>query len=391
MLLIKLIRYLCGYVRVTLQGKYPERFLNLCAQKNIKIWNTHPGGEKIEFCLFAKDYKRLRALRVFCPVKIRVRRKYGLPFLTKKYRHRKGMALGLAVFVAALCIMPKFVWGVRVSGNQQISEADLRAALKSIGIYEGAPLSTVDAPNMRLRLALLLPEISWAAINVDGAFINVEVRETDQKQAADTAPCNLVASCDGRITAVYLRKGTATVKVGDGVRKGDLLASGTEQYSTGATKFRHSDGEIIAEVEKTLTVKIPINQTKNIKNGKAKVRRVFTAFSLDIPLYIGGIKDEYQLKSKTYPIEIMGVRLPFAITEGKFYLKTTHPYKLTEQGANSRAEVALKSLEAEQLGGFEILKKTVQSAKQNEEYVFTATYLCKGNIAQKEYIYIAEN
>ncbi len=376
---------------MTLQGKYPERFLNLCAQKNIKIWNTHPRGEKIEFCLFAKDYKRLRALRVFCPVQIRVGRKYGLPFLTKKYRHRKGMALGLAIYIAALCIMPKFVWGVRVSGNQQIGEDDLRAALQSIGIYEGASLSTVDAPNMRLRLALLLPEISWAAINVDGAFINVEVRETDQKQPTDTAPCNLVASCDGRITAVYLRKGTATVKVGDGVRKGDLLASGTEQYSTGATKFRHSDGEIIAEVEKTLTVKIPVNQTKNIKNGKVKVRRVFSAFSFDVPLYIGGIKDEYQLKVKTSPVEIMGVRLPFTITEGKFYLKTTHPYKLTERGATDKAKAALKKLEAEQLGGFEILEKTVQSVKQNEEYVFTATYLCKGNIAQKEYIYIAEN
>ncbi len=389
MLLIKIIRLILGYIKVSLWGKYPERFLNVCASRGIKVWNTRRQGERIEFCIFAKDYKKLRQLRLRCPVNIRAKRKYGLPFVTKKYRRRTGLAVGLAIYVVALVMMPKIVWGVNISGNERITDEKLYVALRNIGIYSGAKIEDIDAANMRLRLALLLPDISWVAVNVDGAFVNVEIREADNRQDTDNAPCNLVANCDGRISAVYVKQGTATVKVGDGVRKGDMLVSGTEQYTSGITKFRHSDGQIIAETERTLTVSVPLNQVRSRYTDKIQKRSVLTAFDIDLPLYIGSVNFDYSLKTEEIPITVGRTRLPLTITQGQFHERVQSKYRLTEKEAETKGLAALKELEKDELEEFEILKKEVKTQLQKDKIVLTATYLCKGDIAQKEYIYIS--
>lgn len=390
MLLIRLIRFLSGYLKINLWGKYPERFLNLCACRGIKVWNTCRRGEYIEFCIFAKDYKKLRSLRHRCPVYIRSKRKYGLPFITKKYRRRKGLLVGLAVYIAALAMLPEFVWGVNISGNQRISDEKLRTALHDVGIYPGVRVDDIDAANMRLRLALLLPDVSWAAVNLEGAFVNVEIREAENKQETDSRPCNIVAACDGRVTAVYVRRGSAAVKVGDGVRKGDLLVSGTEQYTSGITKFRHSDADIIAEVEKSLTVKIPLNQIKTTYTGRVQSRRVLTLFDYDIPLYIGGVGYDYKLESYSRPLVIEDTTLPITMTEGKFYERVQTDYTLTPKQAQAKAITELEKLQKTQLCGYEILNRTLDLKYEKNKLVLRADYLCKGNIAKKEYIYISQ-
>lgn len=50
MLFIKLIRFLCGYVRFRAKGGFPERFINLCSKENIPLWDI--SGSKGE--MYAK-------------------------------------------------------------------------------------------------------------------------------------------------------------------------------------------------------------------------------------------------------------------------------------------------------------------------------------------------
>ncbi len=390
MLIIKLMRFLLGYLKINIWGKFPERFLNVLAGKGIKIWSTCRRGENIELCILAKDYKKVPKLRRKCPVKVRTKQKRGMPFIFRKYRRRSGLAVGLAIYVAALVMMPKIVWGVNVSGNTNITDEQLQTALRDVGIYSGASIKDIDAPNMRLNLCLLLPEISWAAVNVEGCFVNVEIREAEELALADKRPCNLVADCDGVVKGVFVRAGLSTVKVGDGVRKGDMLVSGTEQYSSGVTKFRHSEGEIIAQVEKQITVKVPLNQIKTTYTGKVATRRVLTAFDCDIPLYIGEVRYDYRLERVTTPIKIQNTRLPFVLTEGRFYERVQTPYLLSQKEAQKKALTELEKIQQSQLKGFSIIERNLQYKPTEKELELTATYICEGNIAKKEYIYISE-
>ena len=52
------MNFLRGYVRVRLQSKEPERFLNLCAARRICIWAILRRENFYELCLGARDFFR---------------------------------------------------------------------------------------------------------------------------------------------------------------------------------------------------------------------------------------------------------------------------------------------------------------------------------------------
>ena len=39
-MLLRLLRFFRGWVSFTVSGKYPERFLNITARKNIRLWDV---------------------------------------------------------------------------------------------------------------------------------------------------------------------------------------------------------------------------------------------------------------------------------------------------------------------------------------------------------------
>ena len=41
-MLLGLLRYAKGYVFLEARGKFPERFINLTAQRGIPFWDVHP-------------------------------------------------------------------------------------------------------------------------------------------------------------------------------------------------------------------------------------------------------------------------------------------------------------------------------------------------------------
>ncbi len=389
MLLIRFIRFFMGYLRIGVTGQFPERFLNLCASSGIRVWNTRRVGEGIEVCAYARDLRKMRQLRRRCSASLKVKRKYGLPFITARYKHRKGHLVGVAIYVTALVLLPKLVWGVTVSGNERITNERVSSALRDIGVYPGAKLSSLDADNMRVKLALLLPEISWSAINIDGCFVSVDLRESDQKLENDLKPSNMVAAFDGRIKAVYVKSGVAAVRVGDAVIKGDMLVSGTEQYSSGQTFFRHSDAKIIAETEQKLTVKIPLKMQISKDTGRLKKRYVLKVFDYSVPLYIGEVGFDYRLERESHPLNLFSTSLPISLTEGRFYEIEKLEQRLTKDKANKQALKALKALEKDEFSDFKILSKEISSDIKNDMLILNATYLCEGDIAKTEYFYVS--
>ncbi len=384
MLLIRFFRFLIGYVVVSVIGDYPERFLNLCVNSGFRVWNTKRRGENMEFCLAVRDYKRVRLFRRKCGVKLRIKRRSGLPFLLARYR-RLGLVAGAVVFVAVLAIMPRYVWSINISGNSAVNQEQLSAALDTVGISVGTPLSAVDADNMRLRLALLLPQISWASINIDGTCVNVEVREATPRIESDDAYSNLTAMYDGIVTAVYVRSGTAAVKVGDAVAKGDLLVSGTEEYKNGATYFRHSDADIIAETERTAILRIPIKKRVYHDVSEGESYTVLNLLGRDIPLYIGGVDYPYRAEYTEQALKIGGVTLPVGFKSATFYKLGYTDVMLTESDALLQAESALNESYFELFGDFEVLSCDMSAVRTEEDYIVTAKYCLKGDITKVEY------
>ena len=70
-------------------------------------------------------------------------------------------------------------------------------------------------------------EISWAALNVKGTTVTLNVRETAlPSDKSDELPPMMVAKKSGVVRSVELYSGKSAVKVGSVVKEGDLLISG---------------------------------------------------------------------------------------------------------------------------------------------------------------------
>lgn len=72
--------YLGGYLDVCLGGFSPERFLNLCMARQIRIWNLRFQDGMHFFYIPLMDFYKLRPLARKAKVRLRIKGRYGLPF-----------------------------------------------------------------------------------------------------------------------------------------------------------------------------------------------------------------------------------------------------------------------------------------------------------------------
>lgn len=73
--MITFLNYLKGYVRIRLKGGSPERFLNLCSNNNILIWQIIRVDDEYEMYLSLRAFKELKTIIRKTNVQIKVIKK----------------------------------------------------------------------------------------------------------------------------------------------------------------------------------------------------------------------------------------------------------------------------------------------------------------------------
>ena len=389
-MIVGLIRFLLGYVRFSISGEFPERLLNQLAANCVGVWGIKRNGKNISACIAVRDYLKIRRYRGKNRVRTKVTGRYGLPFALRRYRLRVGFAAGLALYIAALFLMSSFVWNIRVVGNQKLTEQEILEVCEALGLYEGAPISRLDTEQLRTRLALQLDDIAWASVNIEGVRATVNISEISGTKKDVSEPCNLVASRDGVVTALEVTSGTIAVSVGQTVRKGDLLVSGITEYKDGTYSFGASEGSIIAETERELELFVSFSQTETVRVGEPLTRRVISVFGLNIPLYLGSVKGNYETETDTARYDDGSMYLPVSLTATVFYKTEIKEFVISEAEAQKIALAELEKAEKQELENAEILSKNVQFESAPDGVRLTAHYKCRENIAEKDLLLILQ-
>ena len=84
MKLIYILRLIRGFVSFEINGGFTERFINLCAAKHIAIWDVGIQNNTLTACILVKKFRRLRAIAKKSGCKLKITKKYGLPFFLNK-------------------------------------------------------------------------------------------------------------------------------------------------------------------------------------------------------------------------------------------------------------------------------------------------------------------
>lgn len=387
-MIVSVIKSVAGFVEFSVKGEFPERFLNQLAAHRIPFWDIDRQGRRLKLCVLLRDYKKLHKIKGKNRIITRVLERKGLPFILKRYRLRWGAVIGFALYLGLLFYMSSFIWNINVVGNETVSKAQVLEVCKKLGLYEGVKTSKLDPENLRTRLALEIEGIAWASVNIEGATATVNISESIVTEENDRSACNLLAARDGIIERLEVTEGTIKVKVGQTVKAGDLLVSGITEYKDGSSSFGRSSGKVYATTDRTLSYLATFVQSETVYIGEPKTRTVLSFFGVNVPLYFGTLKGEFQKEVIEKRPDYRGAYLPIKLTTATFKQVDTKGFLINESVAKELAQQKLNELEEVELKNSEILSKEVQFEVLEKGVLITGHYRLRENIAERDLLLI---
>ncbi|MBT9172855.1 MAG: hypothetical protein DDT21_01241 [Syntrophomonadaceae bacterium] len=219
-------RFFAGYLVITISGAAAEKFMNLASGLGFPLWDISCGGESTIFKTGVDSFFELAPLARKTGCRLRIMRKAGWPFFYRRLRRRRGLFLGAGLFVFLLYFFSSFILFIRVEGAETLGRERIMAAAEKAGLRTGLPKSGLDKERLAAAMLLLEPELAWVGINIQGTSLVIEVVEKSRPPAGDERPAHLVAARDGLIVDLLLITGEPRVRLGETVRRGQLLIEG---------------------------------------------------------------------------------------------------------------------------------------------------------------------
>ena len=275
MLIKILLRYIIGYVRITVEGYYIERFINICTTNRILIWNLkREKGVRLHLNIGIKDFYTAVDIAKKLQCKIRIEKKRGIPFIINRYRKRKIFVIAVLIIFIVLCVSSNYIWNIDVQIEDNLQLNNIAKDIKDAGLKTGMKKKEINTEEIINKIRLKRSDISWIGISLKGT--NAIVKVVKAKEAPNLIDekeyCNIVAKKAGTITQIIAQNGTAQVKTGDMVQEGQILIQGTMEGKYTGVRYVHSLGEVKAIVQYTKTEKIQLKEEQKVKTGKKETK-----------------------------------------------------------------------------------------------------------------------
>ena len=105
MSVISIIRFFRGTVRFSIRDGFLERFINLCAQNRVPVWEGRREGNRYTACTTLTGSRRLPELAQKAGVVLEPGRQGGAPVLLRRYRKRTGLFAGAALVLVGMMVL----------------------------------------------------------------------------------------------------------------------------------------------------------------------------------------------------------------------------------------------------------------------------------------------
>lgn len=380
--MIDRFQYFGGYLRIKVWGFSPERFMNLCSNKEILLWDIAREGDHYYMNIGLQSFYKLRPIARKTGVRVAILQRYGLPFFTPVVRKRRVFLVGLIFALLFWVISANFIWNIEINGNYSITDDVLTDFLKEENVRIGMLKNKLDIAQLEKDLRREFSDITWTSVKLNGIRLQIDIKENDALMVGEgeitDAASSIVSEYDGTIVSIIVRSGTPNVKVGDAVEKGMVLVDGAIPiYNDDATirqyNYVAADADIIMEHTSKFSDRIPFTHIEKVYTGREKSKYFLragdneikipcerpylvydslirlsrpTVFEkLEIPIYIG--KYNYR--------EYMNVEYEYSLSEATDILNeklNTFITTLDEKGV----QIIEKNVKIDTNGGFWILE-----------------------------------
>ena len=387
-----LLGYISGYLNICIEGYFIERFINICINKKILLWNIKREKSSVVYAnVGIKDFLKLRSIARTTKCKVNIKNKKGIPFLLNKYRKRKIFLILLIIITFLIIITSNFVWNIEIKGAENIDVNELINQLNEQGLSVGKYKGSINTKQIINEMRLNRDDIAWMAIDLKGTNAIVEIAQaTSKPEVIDEEDiCNIVSDKDGVITKINVQNGTAQVKVGDMIKRGTILVGGYIEGKYTGTRYVHSNAEIEARVWYTKKEKMSLTTEIEERTNNSK-----TKYSLNINNFIINLYknlpnfENYDTMITSNKMKLFSnFYLPIELIKTTYY--ETQKSQIT-YGTEEAKEILTKKIEEELIKEIpnkeNITNKQVNVYNQEDSIEIEVIYEVIENIGTKEKI-----
>ncbi|MEI3395890.1 MAG: sporulation protein YqfD [Clostridia bacterium] len=387
-----LLSYLIGYITITVEGYYIERFINICRNKKIPIWNLRrEKNVRLTLNIGINDFKEITRIGKKTKCKVKIVRKRGLPFIFNKYKKRKIFVGFLFIFIALLIISSNFIWNIEIQIENDQQVENIYQDLIEAGLEVGKQKRKINTKEIINQIRLKRSDIAWIGIEMKGtnAIVKVVKAESKPKIIDDEDYCNIVSDKRGIITKISAQNGTLAVKVGDTVDVGTVLINGWMEGKYTGIRYVHAKGDIEAKVWYTKSKKIMYNTTERKKTGEQenKYKIKINNFEINLSKRVSKFQiydtiDEekkFKLFSDFY-LPIMIIK-----TTNKEVIEETKKYEI-EEAKNLGIQELEEELDKNITDMTKIVNKNINAYEKEDGIEVYVTYEVLENIGTNEKI-----
>ncbi|MBU3216462.1 sporulation protein YqfD [Clostridium estertheticum] len=374
-------KYKKGVVTMEIQSLIPEKFINLLWKNGVVVKNIRKINiTTVILEVKLSDYGEISKVAKRTGTRVKIVGRSGMSFFLIKLRSRVALLIGIILFGSIIYYLSTFVWNIEINTENYISPYELRNQIKGFGVIPGMRKKNIDVYDIESKILRSNDEIMWVKARIDGIKLKVDVieRQSPPIIVSNKTPCNLIASKDGIVSRVYTTDGTAIVKDGDSVQKGDILVNG-EQGKEGSVYPVHAKGEVIARTFYEQINEVPITKETRVKTGniisnfyiKLGNKKVYLKNSLNPYKTYDKIENNNKFVHKETYYEVKVKNIPANVTKTQDEIYSNILRKLDKS--------------------VKIINKIESVKKENDKYSIRVLVLAEENIAMEASIVPEKN
>lgn len=279
--MIGFLKYLKGYLRIKVWGFSPERFMNLCSNREILLWDITRDGEIYYMNISLKSFYQLKGIARKTGTRVAICKRYGLPFFMPTLLQKKVFLAGLFLAVFFWFWSSLYIWNIEINGNYQITNDVLLSFLTQNEVKIGMCKSKLQIEELENEIRKTFPQVIWTSAKLSGTKLIIDMKENDkpviQEKTEEEGGYDFVTEFDGTIVSMIVRNGVPLVNIGDTVEKGTVLVDGKVPiYNDDATireyTYVRADADILLEHTKTFHADLPFDYVRKEYTGRTKER-----------------------------------------------------------------------------------------------------------------------
>lgn len=372
------------FVVLEVVGSDISKTIELLTQKGCLLYEIQYLNElTVRFEMNHQDLKIVKNVTSKCGDRIKIISVKGFLWSVISVYKRPVLLIFTILLLALTIYIPKHIFFIEIEGSYITSEDQILEYASECGLYFGCKADKIDSGAFKNKMISKLSHCRWIGVTASGCVATIHISENeiekDQNIQKNTVS-HIVAANDGLVDEITVTDGVQMCKVGQIVRKGQILISGYEDCGL-FVRASNAQGTVYAKTSKQIDAVAPQSNEKQPVSFEKN-----TSYALLIGKKQINLKNDSSI-SPTHCVKIRkekyltlpgGFKLPIAL------VKTSQIAYDNKDHDSDAGDVWLGNylrtyIQSQMLAGF-VLQEQLDTEQTNGYTWISGSYYCREQI-----------